>query len=450
MRKIKKILIIVFLIIIILMMCIYMLLRKQQKTEENEIESSENYGGDIEPVKYDNGFLECSDFRIFFSIQNAIEKYEKICKFNIKTDYTDTNIYINEDEYLLNIKNELQRKQAIYDLLDKEYIAKQNITVDNLSKFMFDVDTNTILVPKRLIYKYGTNINTYIYEIYLIKNKNVENKAFILRVNNKNATFSMEFVNDVFDDISSLNVDINDNYIENTGYNKFAIKNVNAEQVAKAHMDYYKYLVMAKPSIIYNDYLSDEYKNKRYGSLKEFEKYINKNIEEIRKCQVTKYMSESIEGGKIQYVCVDQYENYYIFDEDSAMQYKVKFDNYTIITDNFKEKYEKAKDEKKVQMNVDRFIQMINRHDYKTSYDCISSGFKNNYLNTQEKFENYIKSIFFEYNKFEFKNLEQKGSNLYVCNLEITDLTGESSEMNNITIIMELNDELNFEMSFGI
>lgn len=450
MQKIKKILILLFVAIIVLMIVIYLLLQKQVNKQDNQNENTANYGGDISPIEYNNGFSEVSDYTIFFSIENAIEKYEKICKFNIDADYSDTNIYINEDEYLLEIKNEEQRKKAIYDLLDKDYISNNKITIENINKFIFDIDTDTVLVPKRLIYKYGTNINTYIYETYFIKNQKVENKAFIVRVNNKNSTFSIEFVNDEFEDISGLKVNINDESIENTGYNKFSIKSVKTEQVAKEHLDNYKELVMANPSIIYNDYLNDEYKETRYGSLEYFEKYVNENIEEIRKCQLTKYAMESISDNKEQYVCVDQYGNYYIFDESSTMQYTVKFDNYTITTDKFKEAYSKANNEKKVQMNVDKFIQMINRHDYKTSYNCISSGFKKNYLDTQEKFEEYMKNVFFEYNNFEFRNIEQKGSNLYTVTLNITDLTEESSETRNVTIIMQLNDDLDFEMSFGI
>ena len=194
MQKIKKILILLFVAIIVLMIVIYLLLQKQVNKQDNQNENTANYGGDISPIEYNNGFSEVSDYTIFFSIENAIEKYEKICKFNIDADYSDTNIYINEDEYLLEIKNEEQRKKAIYDLLDKDYISNNKITIENINKFIFDIDTDTVLVPKRLIYKYGTNINTYIYETYFIKNQKVENKAFIVRVNNKNSTFSIFFI----------------------------------------------------------------------------------------------------------------------------------------------------------------------------------------------------------------------------------------------------------------
>ena len=82
-----------------------MLLLNQKKVDAEKNENTENFGGDISPVEYNNGFSEVSDYTIFFSIENTIEKYEKICRFNTEMDYTDTDIYINEDEYLLNIKN---------------------------------------------------------------------------------------------------------------------------------------------------------------------------------------------------------------------------------------------------------------------------------------------------------------------------------------------------------
>ena len=101
-------------------------------------------------------------------------------------------------------------------------------------------------------------------------------------------------------------------------------------------------------------------------------------------------------------------------------------------------------------MNIDKFIQMVNRHDYKTSYNCIADGFKNNYFDTQDKFENYIKNAFFEYNNFEFENIEQKGNNLYTCTVTLTDLTGNSKDTKKITIIMQLNDNYDFKMSFSV
>lgn len=448
MNKIKKILIFLLILIIILSIIIYILIIKQEKNENNVDENFVNYGGDILPTEYNNGFEDIMDSTIFLTIDNIIKKYEKICRHNIEIDYST--IYVGDDEYLTDIKTERQRKEAIYNLLDKDYVSRNSINIDNISKYMFNIDSNTVLVPKRAIHKYGNNINTYIYEVYFIKNNSVENKAFILRLNNKNSTFSIEFINEEFDDIVNLNVKINDNTIQNTGYNTFSINTAKTEEIAKAYMDNYKELVLADSSIIYDNYLSNDYKEERYGSLEEFKSYISENSEEIKECQLTKYTTEPTDDGKMQYICIDQFGNYYIFDEDSTMQYTVKFDNYTILTNKFKAAYKEAKDEKKIQMNVDRIIQMINRQDYKTLYDCVSQGFKDNYFDNREKFEGYIKNLFFKYNSFEFNNVEKKGSNLYICSFSVTDVTQENSDKKDIIVIMKLNDDYNFEVAFNM
>ena len=93
---------------------------------------------------------------------------------------------------------------------------------------------------------------------------------------------------------------------------------------------------------------------------------------------------------------------------------------------------------------------MLNRHDYKTAYKCLADSYKNNYFKTEEAFENFAKSNFFDYNKLTFKDSEQKGERLYTCEIELTDLTGEKSETKKMNIVMQLNDNLDFVMSFSM
>ena len=101
-------------------------------------------------------------------------------------------------------------------------------------------------------------------------------------------------------------------------------------------------------------------------------------------------------------------------------------------------------------MNIDKFFQMINRQDYKTSYECLAQSYKNNYFKTEESFENYVKNNFFTYNKVSYEDVEQKGDKLYVFTIKLTDLTGENKETKEVTIVMQLNEDLNFEMSFSM
>lgn len=449
MEKIKKFLIILFIIVVVLILLIILLLKNQYKNMSTIVDDDSNeFGEEVILEKDNNGYTDVSDAGTFFSVVDVVKRYEKLCKLNI--EYASPEVYINEDRYLLDIKNEEDRKNAIYNLLDKQYVKENGITTLNIDKYVYNIDIDTILLPKRMKVKYGTECNTYIYEVYLIKDKDVQNKYFIVRTNNSSQTFSLEFINKDVGDILDLNINENNDSIENMGYNNFEIETMNIDGITQKYFENYKELIMAKPEIIYKDYLEDEYKQKRFGSLDEFNKYVKENIEQIEISQITKYTTNMTLDNKIEYVCVDQYNNTYVFDEDSTMQYKIRLDNYTIPTKKFTTTYKEATDEQKVQMNVNRFVQMINRQDYRTSYALIDDGFKSNYFKTNDDFEKFIKNKFFLYNSISFKSIENKGNNIYVVDVEISNSAEENSENREMTIIMQLKDEVNFVMSFSV
>ena len=449
MEKIKKILVVLFIIIVVLILLIIFLLKRQNQDVNTIVEDDSNeFGEEIILEKDNNGYTDVSDAGTFFSVVDVVKRYEKLCKLNI--EYASPEVYINEDEYLLDIKNEEDRKSAIYNLLDNQYVKKNGITIANVDKYVYTIDIDTILLPKRMKVKYGTESNTYIYEVYLIKDKDVQNKYFIVRTNNSSQTFSLEFINQDIGDIIDLNINENNDSIKNMGYNDFEIETMTIDEITQKYFENYKELVMAKPEIIYKDYLEDEYKQKRYGSFEEYDKYVKDNIDQIETSQITKYTTNMTSENKIEYVCMDQYENIYIFDEDSIMQYKIRFDNYTIPTETFIDTYKSATDEQKIQMNVNKFVQMINRQDYRTSYSLIDDGFKNNYFKTNEDFEKFIKEKFFLYNSISFKSIDTKGNNTYVIKTEISDITEENSENKEITIVMQLKDNMDFVMAFGM
>ena len=449
MEKIKKILVVLFIIIVVLILLIIFLLKRQNQDVNTIVEDDSNeFGEEIILEKDNNGYTDVSDAGTFFSVVDVVKRYEKLCKLNI--EYASPEVYINEDEYLLDIKNEEDRKSAIYNLLDNQYVKKNGITIANVDKYVYTIDIDTILLPKRMKVKYGTESNTYIYEVYLIKDKDVQNKYFIVRTNNSSQTFSLEFINQDIGDIIDLNINENNDSIKNMGYNDFEIETMTIDEITQKYFENYKELVMAKPEIIYKDYLEDEYKQKRYGSFEEYDKYVKDNIDQIETSQITKYTTNMTSENKIEYVCMDQYENIYIFDENSIMQYKIRFDNYTIPTEKFIDTYKSATDEQKIQMNVNKFVQMINRQDYRTSYSLIDDGFKNNYFKTNEDFEKFIKEKFFLYNSISFKSIDTKGNNTYVIKTEISDITEENSENKEITIVMQLKDNMDFVMAFGM
>ena len=274
---------------------------------------------------------------------------------------------------------------------------------------------------------------------------NIEEKKFIIRLDNKNETFSMEFINN--DDVKENNID-NEDRIKINDYNHFEIQVATNEEIAMNYLEQYKNLVERAPQIIYDNYLDDNYKKLRFESLEEFKKYIESNKEEIELIRTNKYLCNDLGDGKAEYVCKDQYNNVYIFDINSIFDYKIKLDNYTILTDKFKTEYQNANDSKKIQMNTDRFIQMINRHDYKSSYNCISNDFKNNYFGTEEEFVDFIKQHFFDYNNLSFKEFSKEGTNLFKYKISVEDLTENDRKVKTVNMIMQINNDFNFEIAF--
>ncbi len=453
MEKIKKLIILFIIIIIIIILTLLLLLKNvNNKNEINNEEYSENSEEYI-PEQDDNGYVDVSDSNLFYSVFNSVNKYIDIMKYNFNTEINEEDLYKYYDidqEYLFNIKSEKQRIEAVYSLLDEKYKESNNINLNNIKQFIYPIYEDTIIIPIKMKVKYGTNINTFILKTYL-KDNDLEERYFIIRTNNKNQTFSIEFLDekDNNKEIEKLKINENEDIIEKNYCNEFKIEIIKTEKIAQKHLEHYRDLSIKYPEIVYNNYLDKDYKEKRFGTLENYKKYIEDNKEELEYVQITKYYVES-ELNITKYVCVDQYENTYVFSENATMQYNVMLDTYTLITEKFIETYKNAKDIEKVQLNVDKFIKMMNSHDYINIYKYLSEGFKERYFKTEEEFEKYIKSIFYRYNKITYKNVTKKGSDIYIANIEIEDLTGKNDEKKELNIIIQLIDETKFVMSFGI
>lgn len=434
MKKLKKLIIIILLIIVIVSILIIILGKLNQKKEESNMSIDD--GEEIVQEKDENGYVELSDYGLYYSINDILSKYINIMTSNEVQDI--------EDESNKEYTDSSQNMDMIYSLLDKNYINNYNITVNNVEKFIYKLDDNAKIIPINIKIKYGENINTCIVNAYIMGN-NIEEKKFIIRLDNKNETFSMEFINN--DDVKENNID-NEDRIKINDYNHFEIQVATNEEIAMNYLEQYKNLVERAPQIIYDNYLDDNYKKLRFESLEEFKKYIESNKEEIELIRTNKYLCNDLGDGKAEYVCKDQYNNVYIFDINSIFDYKIKLDNYTILTDKFKTEYQNANDSKKIQMNTDRFIQMINRHDYKSSYNCISNDFKNNYFGTEEEFVDFIKQHFFDYNNLSFKEFSKEGTNLFKYKISVEDLTENDKEVKTVNMIMQINNDFNFEIAF--
>ena len=129
------------------------------------------------------------------------------------------------------------------------------------------------------------------------------------------------------------------------------------------------------------------------------------------------------------------------------IEYEDIIEKYTIDLPQFLEKYEEGNEQVKVGMNIEKFISAINAKDYRYAYNCLADSFKNNYYQTQESFEDYVKNNFFENNKIEYIQFSKEGNN-YVYDIKILNTQGEEEKQ--ATIIMQLQEGTEFVMSFSI
>ena len=451
MEKMKKI-IIILIILIVSILILLLLLKNKENIDELTDEEYLEYGEEIVPEKDCNGYIDVSDDNIFYSVVNCVNKYIDIIQYNIDYSIEDNETFIQYDidkEYLLSIKSERQRLEAIYSLLDEQYKKNNNININNVKNFLYKIREDTILIPLQMKVKYGTNINTYILKTYL-NDDELNEKYFIIRINNKNQTFSIELISENLDNIEKIKINENEDIIEKNDYNNFKIEIIGPEKIAQNYLKNYIDLSIQYPEIVYDNYLDKDYRDKRFGTLDNYKKYIEDNKEELEYVQITKYLVENTEENKTKYVCLDQYQNTYVFTVSTVMQYNVTLDTYTIESDKFKNTYTSSDNQNKVMMNVDKFIMMLNNRDYNAAYNLLDDTFRKNKFGSEDVFETYMRNKYPLHYKVEYFSFEERGNNIYIQKVKLSDITNINQNIIEFTIFMRLEEDTNFVMSFEV
>ncbi len=448
MKKLStKIIIGLIIVILIIIIILFVMINKLSKQEGGEMNIDDETlklqeSGDIAGGygKNENGDI---DFEALLNINKCINQYVNMININ-------NSIYKLYDDNNNTSIDENKVKKTIYDLLSKKYVEKNNISTDNVLDYVKTVKDSYLCVPLEISLIKDENIKSYAVHTMLesLSFEKQDEMFFILNVNIEEYTFSVEPLNKKYNNIDEIKITEFDDNIEYNDNNWFENVSGTYEEISIQYLNLYKRLVLGNPQFAYNLF-DKQYAESRFGDVQGFVSYVEKNRKEIIGLRCEKYLHEDKEGYD-EFVILDQYENYYIFDAISAMDYTVKLDTYTIATEKFKTTYDTATNEQRVQMNIDKFFQMINRHDYRTSYNCLATSFRNNYSITEESFEQIAKNKFFEHNNIEFIEYDEVSNDTLAYQVKLTDLTGQSEEEKNVTIIMQLKEGIDFEMSFDI
>lgn len=391
-------------------------------------------------------------------------------------DYQNLN-YIKEGYNIL--AYETSRKfYSTIEVLTNNYISYiaynntevlQNI-VSNAYKMQYGINDNNIskitAIPKTTDRQQYKNILTEILSariedniyVFLIRGKgrvietNQQYEFYIMiQMDTNNKTYSIypqQYITDKgYNKLKvgdRINIKLED--IKRNTSNQFEFTNKTDLEMANAYFDNFKELIQYYNNDAYSK-LNSEYSKKRFGSISKFNSYV-KDANVIENMSINQYIVQSYRN-YTDYICTDQYNNYYIFRQQGGiMRYSVFLDSYTVELDTFKQNYEEADENTKVAIQIGKFKQMLNTKDYNAIYSKLNTVFKNNNFNTVTKLENYLKNNVYDINTIEIEDFNQN-NDYYVCNCILTNQKN-TKEQKKITIIMKLIDFNNFEMSFNI
>lgn len=416
MKKLKYLIIGIAIIVLILIIILVTVFKDKRPYEHSEANHYNEIANDTEAQKVISKRLtlnEVDNIDDFFTIVNCVNQYiTAINRLNI------TNKNATEE-----VKSNLRNN--IYKMLSKEYILNNNITQDNIDNYVDDASDTAYFIPLIAKSIQNNDSSTTRYIVYGIEEdinyKFLRELYIIINTDNINGTYSIEpIVNHNYTNIDDVKLEKKDINIEKNSVNEIVRVIGNDEYTSQKYLEYYKCLAIGRPDLAY-EFLDNEYKEKRYGTLENYERHIQENLEDIKAIKLEKYGVDRQEDYN-EYICQDTYGKIYIFNVKNPMELSIQLDVYTIESDSYKEQYENGNEETKVEMNINKFILMINNQDYETAYNLLDENFKNNYFKTLDDFINYVKIYAYKYNTLEKTSFDVNG-NTYICRVELTDAT---------------------------
>ena len=325
-------------------------------------------------------------------------------------------------------------------------------TIENLNNFIKTTTVEKEIVPYKVVRiatkEEDLNTENYYISAILFEEDNIEEFDKIYAIVNLdiiNGTFSIRPLKEE-KELENFKVP-NTSSIEVKNNNIYLSREITDQKIATEYFTNYKYLLLTDVELAFNN-LNKDYMEKRFGNLQSFKEYVNNNREIFKEMTIEKYQVTSNENN-VEYICVDQYDNIYMFYEEFALEYMVVLDMYTLDIPQLNEKYDETNEKGKCILNIEKVKQALNSGDYKYIYGKLNEQFKNKNYSTLSAFENYMKSNLNKYNKIEYKEFKNEGET-YIYNVELTDLLGKTDKTINMQILMQLKDDRDFVMSFSI
>lgn len=444
----KKWIIIIATIIVALMITLALIYLNNR---EEHIQVTPEEGRVQERKEFTEKIQKVSILDDFYIVKNCVTKFYTYYS-NIYNSTDGFSIIDEETErYIKNLKQ--KGAQAIYNMFSPEYKEFKGITEKNVLENLKEEKCSTVDITQMWVSEYNDNISRYFVKGTLRdKKSNISNFYIMVEVDSSNQTFGVfmeDYISKKYGNIKigdEPSVKFNEK-IEKNEFNIYERKVIDEDTYVTDMFDSYKSELLFNNAVAYSK-LEEEYKQKRFGNINEFKNYLKLNTNKLVTMSVEQY-KKSKENDYTQYVLIDNLGNYYIFRETAVMDYTVILDTYTIDLPEFVEKYEKATEEDKVILNLQKCFEALNNKDYKYVYNKLDSTFKTNNFKTEADFEKYIKTNFFESNKAKSSNGKKQGD-VYTYEITITDKTEKETKTVKKTFVMKLKEGTDFVMSFEV
>ncbi len=444
--KIKKIIIILLILLIIVAIVLGAVILYRNNQENIEFDPpQEDIQIDIQKE------VKRVDIRNnFYAVRTCVEKFYS---YLTETDESDYGIVDEEVEQTIEAAQN-QSKQAVYNMLDDNYIQDRGITEENVSEQFPQIASSDVIIDDMYVSAQTESMYAYFVSGKLRNRTTWENTDFtlMLKVDMQNRTFKIvpaDYITEYVDQIQigqELNLDIGTS-IEKNDFNIFDYENISIETYITDMFNEFKNDMMYDYESAY-ELLNEEYKNKRFETYEEFQSYAEDNYRNSVIMSLSQYQRNEYDD-YTQYICVDQNGEYYIFNETGVMDYTVILDTYTIDLPQFVEQYNNSQDSEKVLLNIQKVFEAINDHDYRYVYNKLDATFKANNFPTEESFEEYITNTFFDNNSIGYQEYQTRGD-LHIYTIVVSDADNADSAEVTKQFIMQLGEGTDFVMSFNI
>lgn len=435
MNKIKTLIFVILAIIIIIIISL-IFLAKQRKTQGSDYQDTD-FEHDVSNVEINQSIEQVTNRNDYYAVKNIIGKYA----YAIVDGGTE----------------------SVYNMINTDYLNKNGITVNNIIEVIDNVIGSdlseeqmnelklNISIEKMYCKESAVNIRTFF--VYGNFSNNVEQNeiAFqiIVEIDSKNNTFYIYPTSYVVQnykderDLERYTTALTE--IPKNNYNTFSFVNVDDSTIINDYLSNFKNLLINDVDSSY-ELLNEDYKTNKFGTIDEYKKYVDNNINYLLSITIDKYKKDVTENGT-RYTCIDENGNYYVFEETAIMQYKVLLDTYTMILPEFAEQYDNLDNTKKVVMNIEKVIQALNLRDFKYIYNKLDDTFKASNFSTLQNFEIYMNENYPSTYNVEYTTYNRE-NDIYMQTIILDDKNSDEQKQN--TIIMQLKDNYEFVMSFSV